>query len=124
MALNLALADWSLHLYRLPYEREVNWANAIESAGTLAILRLVSAGGAVGIAEGTINANRSGVSPRSLTAALEDFIVPRLHGLDLADADSVSRALASIPDNRQAKAMVETACLPIMPSRLPPKRAH
>ena len=97
----LKLADWSLYLYRLPYEREVKWANAIESAGTQALLRLVCAGVAVGIAEGTINANRSGVSPRSLTAALEDFIVPRLTGLDLADAGSVSRALGSIPDNRK-----------------------
>ncbi len=107
---NLKLADWSLYLYRLPYEREVKWANAVESAGTLALLRLVSDGGSVGIAEGTINENRSGVSPRSLAAALDGFIVPRLNGLDLADAESVSRALGSIPDNRQAKAMVETAC--------------
>lgn len=86
------------------------WANAIERSGLYALLRLESDEGASGIAEGTLKDTWSGVSPRSLAAALEDFLLPRLRAVDLADEKSVSAALAGIPENRLAKGMIESAC--------------
>lgn len=106
----MKLAGWSLHFYRLPYRREVVWANAVESSGLYALLKLESDDGATGIAEGTLKDTWSGVSPRSLAAVLEDILLPRLRTLDLADHKAVSAAFAGIPENRMAKGMVESAC--------------
>jgi L-alanine-DL-glutamate epimerase-like enolase superfamily enzyme len=103
------LERWSLHFYRLPYAREVVWANAREDAGLFALL-VLEAGGAKGIAEGTLKDTWSGVSPASLKAALEDFLLPRLQAADLADEQAVARAFAGIPENRLAKGMLESAC--------------
>jgi L-alanine-DL-glutamate epimerase-like enolase superfamily enzyme len=104
------LADWSLHFYSLPYDREVVWSNALERSGLFALLKLVSDSGATGIAEGTIKNTWSGVSPRSLHAALEDVLLPLLRGVDLGKPGAVSAALARIPENRLAKGMIENAC--------------
>lgn len=105
----MKLERWSLHFYRLPYAREVVWANARESSGLFALLKL-EAGGAAGIAEGTLKDTWSGVSPASLKASLEDFLIPRLRDVDLAEGHGVTGALAGIPDNRLAKGMIESAC--------------
>jgi L-Ala-D/L-Glu epimerase len=104
------LAHWSVACYRLPYDREVRWADTIEDAGVFALLRLESADGAVGIAEGTVKATWSGVSARSLAAALEDVLLPRLVSIDLDDPAAVAERLAAVPENRLARGMVETAC--------------
>jgi len=106
----MKLADWSLYFYRLPYEREVIWANARESSGLFALLKLVSDGGAAGIAEGTIKSTWSGVSPRSLAAALEDVVLPLMKNIDLENSAAVAAALARVPENRLAKALVDNAC--------------
>jgi L-alanine-DL-glutamate epimerase-like enolase superfamily enzyme len=105
----MRLERWSLHFYRLPYAREVVWANAREDSGLFALLKL-EAGGAIGIAEGTLKDTWSGVSPKSLAAALEDFLIPRLRQADLTDEKVVAQAFAGIPENRLAKGMIESAC--------------
>lgn len=105
----MKLERWSLHFYRLRYAREVVWANAREDSGLFALLR-IEANGATGIAEGTLKDTWSGVSPASLKATLEDFLMPRLQGLELTDEKVVARAFAGIPENRLAKGMIESAC--------------
>ena len=105
----MKLERWSLHVYRLPYAREVVWANAREDSGLFALL-VLEADGARGIAEGTLKDTWSGVSPKSLAAALQDFLIPRLRGVDLTDERAVSKAFAGIPENRLAKGMIESAC--------------
>ena len=105
----MKLERWSLHFYRLPYAREVVWANARETSGLFALL-VLEAGGAKGIAEGTLKDTWSGVSPTSLAAALEDFLLPRLKDRDLTDERIVAKAFAGIPENRLAKGMIESAC--------------
>ncbi|MGE0873713.1 MAG: mandelate racemase/muconate lactonizing enzyme family protein [Burkholderiales bacterium] len=106
----MKLERWSLSFYRLPYAREVRWANAIEREGLFALLELVADNGARGIAEGTIKASWQGVSPRSLAAALEDLVLPLVAPVDLADERAVAAALARLPENRLAKALVDNAC--------------
>jgi L-alanine-DL-glutamate epimerase-like enolase superfamily enzyme len=103
----MRLERWSLHFYRLPYAREVVWSNAVEDAGVFALLKLTSDQGLIGIAEGTVKATWSAVSPRSLAAALEDVLLPRVIGRDL---DEVPQAFAGIPENRLAKALIDNAC--------------
>src|SRR3954468_9342050 len=106
----MKLEDWSLHFYRLPYSREVVWANAREDAGLFALLKLVADDGATGIAEGTIKNTWSGVSPRSLDMALQDIVLPLVRNVDLGDDQAVLNALARVPENRLAKALVDNAC--------------
>ena len=91
----------------MPYAREVVWSNAVEDAGVFALLTLTSDDGHVGIAEGTVKATWSAVSPRSLAAALEDVLLPRVIGRDV---DDVPRAFAGVPENRLAKGLVDNAC--------------
>lgn len=105
----MKLERWSLHFYRLRYTREVVWANAREGAGLFALLK-IEANGATGIAEGTLKDTWSGVSPASLKAAFEDFLMPRLSAVELTDEKVVARAFAGIPENRLAKGMIESAC--------------
>lgn len=106
----MRLAGWRLAFYRLPYMREVVWSNAVERAGTFALLELSADNGARGIAEGTLKDTWSGVSPRSLAAALEDVVLPQVREVDLGDAPALGAALARVPENRLAKAMVDGAC--------------
>ena len=107
--MSVKLARWSLHFYTLPYRREIVWANAVESAGTFALLLLEGDNGKQGVAEGTLKATWSGVSPNSLKAAFEDFLMPRLGDVDISSPDAVAKALAGIPENKLAKGMIDSA---------------
>jgi L-alanine-DL-glutamate epimerase-like enolase superfamily enzyme len=106
----MKLAEWSLHFYRLPYVRDIQWVYAAESSGDYALLKIVADNGATGIAEGVIKPTRTGYSPRSLAVVLEDVVLPQLRHVDLADARAVSDALQKVPENRLAKAIVDNAC--------------
>ena len=105
----MKIVDWSLHFYELPYEREIVWANAVESSGLYALLTLTDESGAQGVAEGTIKATWSGVSPRSLKASLEDFLIPKVLGIECEGAAGVMKRLEGVPENRLAKAMIDNA---------------
>src|SRR5688572_3659229 len=106
----MKLGQWSLHFYRLPYVRDIQWVYAAENSGDYALLRIAADNGAVGVAEGVIKPTRTGYTPRSLSVALEDVVLPQLRHVDLADANAVEAALAKIPENRLAKALVDKAC--------------
>jgi L-Ala-D/L-Glu epimerase len=106
----LKLAEWSVHFYRLPYRRAVTWAYAAESESDYALLHLVADNGAVGVAEGVVKPTRTGYSPRSLTAALEDVLLPRLQGVELGSESDVHRAFAWVDGNLAGRALVENAC--------------
>lgn len=105
----MKLAAWSLHFYELPYVREVVWANAVESSGLYALLSLTDESGRQGVAEGTIKSTWSGVSPRSLKASLEDFLIPKILGVECDGAAGVVKRLEGVPENRLAKAMIDNA---------------
>lgn len=107
--MTVKLARWSLHFYALPYRREIVWANAVEKAGTFALLLLEGDNGKQGVAEGTIKSTWSGVSPKSLKAAFEDFLMPKLRDVDISSPPAVAKALAGIPENQLAKGMIDSA---------------
>ena len=106
----MKLADWSLAFYRLAYRRPVTWAYGAESSGDYALLRLVADSGATGIAEAVVKPSRTGYSPRSLAATLEDVLLPRLRGIDLADENAVSAAFQWLDGNLSGRALVDNAC--------------
>jgi len=99
-----------LHFYRLPYRRPVTWAYAAESSSDYALLKIVADNGAVGIAEGVIKATRTGYSPRSLAATMEDVLLPLLRKVDLADRAAVSKAFEWLDGNLAGRALIDNAC--------------
>lgn len=110
--MSVKLARWSLHFYALPYRREIVWANAVEKEGLFALLLLEGDNGKQGVAEGTIKSTWSGVSPNSLKAAFDDFLIPKLKDVDISSPPAVAKALAGIPENKLAKGMIDSAsCL-------------
>ena len=106
----MRLARWTVHFYRLPYRREVTWAYATENSSDYVLLRLIADDGVAGIVEGVVKPNRTGYSPRSLVAALEEVVLPQLQGVDLLDENAVAEALRKVPDNRHARGLVDNAC--------------
>ena len=96
-----------------PYERErsIKWSdNVPEHGGNYAMLTLETTGGLTGVSEATLKPIWTGASIRSITAALEDVLLPRLAGIDLADAAAVGAALAPVPENMPGKMLVGNAC--------------
>ena len=88
----------------------MTWAYAAESSSDYALLRLVADDGAVGIAEGVIKATRTGYSPRSLAATMEDVLLPLLRNVDLADGAAVSKAFEWLDGNLAGRALIDNAC--------------
>jgi L-alanine-DL-glutamate epimerase-like enolase superfamily enzyme len=88
----------------------VTWAYASESSSDYALLKLVADDGTVGVAEGVIKPTRTGYSPRSLAATIEDVMLPRLRQVDLADGAAVQRAFDWLDGHLSPRALVENAC--------------
>lgn len=106
----MRLARFSLHCYSLRYERPVRWSDIVEEAAPLVLLRLESDSGAVGVAEITAKPTWCGVTARSLVAAVEGVLLPRLKGVDLDDPAQVRGVLDQVPENQAAKTLVDNAC--------------
>ncbi len=105
----MRLARWSVRSYSLPYEREVRWSDVVESAADFLLLRLESDSGHAGVAEATIKPTWSGVSARTLEAALAELFVPLLQKIDIAEPAGVRERLEAIPENHAAKMLVDNA---------------
>lgn len=110
MTAPLRLDRAEIHCYALPYQRPVQWFDSVETEGLYVLLRLHGTHGESGVAEAPIRPSWSGVSVRSLVAALEDLLLPALQGLDLGDPDAVRSALDRFPENGLAKMLVDNAC--------------
>jgi L-alanine-DL-glutamate epimerase-like enolase superfamily enzyme len=106
----MRIAEWSLHFYRLPYSRPVQWFNSVEDGAVFVLLRIVGSDGSLGVAEAPLKPTWSGVSPRSIAAVLEDLLLPAVQEVDIADASAVSQKLARFPENYLAKMLVDNAC--------------
>jgi L-alanine-DL-glutamate epimerase-like enolase superfamily enzyme len=106
----MRIAEWSLHFYRLPYSRPVQWFNSVEDGAIFMLVRIVGSDGSVGVAEAPLKPTWSGVSPRSIAAVLEDLLLPAVRDVDVADAAAVSKQLARFPENYLAKMLVDNAC--------------
>ena len=106
----MRLAHYSLHVYRLPYERPVRWSDIVEETAQFLLLKLVSDTGHTGVAEMTIKPTWTGASLRSLAASIEDVFVPLLEKQqDLSDPALVRCQLDGIPENHAAKALIDNA---------------
>jgi L-alanine-DL-glutamate epimerase-like enolase superfamily enzyme len=106
----MRLAEYSLHCYRLRYERPVRWSDIVEEAAPFVLLRLQGDTGAVGVGEITVKPTWCGVTARSLIAAVEDVLMPLIASIDLGDPAKVRAVLDRIPENQAAKTLIDNAC--------------
>lgn len=97
-----------LHPVRIPLGRTVAWASSSETAADYMILEL-RAGGARGVAEGTVKLTFAGETLKTLACTFEDIFAPRLVGADASDAAAVAKALAGVREHRLAQAMIDAA---------------
>src|SRR5438552_11437091 len=104
------LANWDTHPIHLPYSRHIQWASSEEDGADYLLLRLVADDGTVGVAEALTKTSWQGLTPGALAAALEERVIPLLSQMDLLDENAVNGVLDQLADQRQARAMVETAC--------------
>jgi L-alanine-DL-glutamate epimerase-like enolase superfamily enzyme len=106
----MRLAKYSLHPYRLRYERPVRWSDIVEEAAPFVLLRLQGDTGAVGVAEITVKPTWCGVTARSLITTIEEMFLPLLATVDLDDPAKVRAVLDRIPENQAAKTLIDNAC--------------
>ena len=106
----MRLAEYSLHSYRLRYERPVRWSDIVEEAAPFVLLRLQSDSGAVGVAEITVKPTWCGVTARSLIAAIEEIFLPLTANMDLDEPAVVRAVLERVPENQAAKTLIDNAC--------------
>ena len=92
----MRIGESSIHCYTLPYSRPVHWFNSAEDGGTFVLLRIVSEDGFQGVAEAPIKPTWSGVSPRSIAAAIEDLFIPELRKIDVMNPAEVAGVLAPL----------------------------
>src|SRR5262245_3186803 len=105
----MRLAEYSLHCYRLRYERPVRWSDIVEEAAPFVLLRLQSDTGAVGVAEITVKPTWCGVTARSLIVTIEEVFLPLLVAVDLDDQAKVRAIVGRIPENQGAKTLIDDA---------------
>ncbi len=106
----MRLAEYSLHCYRLRYDRPVQWSDVLEEAAPFVLLCLKSDSGAVGVAEITVKPTWCGVTARSLTTTIEEVFLPLVRTVDLDDPAKVRATLEGIPENQAAKTLIDNAC--------------
>lgn len=106
----MRLAEWSTHPIHLGYPQSIQWASTREDGADYLLLRLVGDDGTIGLAEGVAKTAWHGVTLRSLAVTLEELFIPLISGIDLLDENTVSQALARVPEQRLARSMIETAC--------------
>lgn len=106
----MRLARSQIVVYKLPYPRPVRWKDSVEDGGLFMLLRLFSDEGFEGVAEGPIKPTWTGTTPRVLSAALDDLLLPALEKVDLADSEAVRAQLERFPENTLAKGLIDNAC--------------
>ena len=106
----MRLARFATTVYELPYPRPVRWKDTVEAGGLFMLLRLFTADGLEGVAEGPIKPTWTGATARSLAATLEDLLLPALAEVDLADPAAVRSTLDRFPENTLAKGLLDNAC--------------
>ncbi|MCK9510181.1 MAG: hypothetical protein M0R28_02990 [Pigmentiphaga sp.] len=98
-----------LYTYRLPYHKPVRWSDIVENEAEFVALAITLDSGHTGWAEITVKPTWNGATVRLLQAGLEEILIPRLHHLEFSTPGEIHAALASIPENQAAKALLDNA---------------
>ncbi len=102
------IARVELFPVRIPYPRPMQWASLAEDAAQFMVLRLTTASGITGVAEGTVKTTWTGSTLRTLAVVFEELFEGPLMGLDIDD-DKAMRQLWLPRGHDLAKAMIDVA---------------
>ena len=86
------IARVELFPVRIPYPRPMQWASLAEDAAQFMVLRLTTASGITGVAEGTVKTTWTGSTLRTLAVVFEELFEGPLMVLDIDD-DKAMRQL-------------------------------
>ena len=106
----LKLARHTFYPLHVPYVRPIRWAGHIESGVDVLLLVIETDQGLKGIGETPIRLNWHAATLMSLMVVIEEVFLPRMQGLDLADAGAIQVFLGSIKEHPLAKSVIDTAC--------------
>ncbi len=94
--------------FRLPMAGALSWGKA-SRLDTLehVLVRLVTDGGQVGLAEATPRPTIYGETPESIQTIIQKHLAPKLVGWDIADFEGINRQMAVIANNHTAKGAID-----------------
>ena len=108
--MTLVLDRWECHPLHLRYHRPMRWASMEETGADFLLLVLHTKDGHRGVAEAAVRLAWTGFTMSTLISVLEQVVLPRLRGLDMADREATEQALARIPEQSLAKSVADGAC--------------
>jgi L-alanine-DL-glutamate epimerase-like enolase superfamily enzyme len=108
--MTLTLDRWECHPLHLRYHRPMRWASMEESGADFLLLVLHTAEGQRGVAEAAVRLAWTGFTMGALVTVLDDVVLSRLKGLDIANKEATDRALSRIPEHSLAKSVADAAC--------------
>lgn len=108
--MTLALDRWEFHPLHLRYHRPMRWASMEESGADFLLLVLHTEDDHCGVAEAAVRLAWTGFTMPALISVLEQVVLPRLKGIDIADREATDRALSRIPEHSLAKSVADGAC--------------
>jgi len=105
----MRLVGHTVYRYRLPYARAVKWSDIVEDGADFLLLRLTADTGDEGVAETVLKPTWNGASAGTITAALDDVLLPCLQDQDVSDPAVVAARLAMIPGQQAACTLLDNA---------------
>lgn len=98
------------HRFRLPMQGSLTWGStghmhAVEHV----LVRVVTDTGHVGLAEAPPRPTIYGETPQSIITIIQEYLAPRLMGVDIADRATITNHLEAIAHNNAAKAALDIA---------------
>lgn len=105
----MRIVDHTIYRYRLPYARAVKWSDIVEDGADFLLLRLTADTGNEGVAETVLKPTWNGASASTITAALEDVLLPWLKDQDVSDPAEVAARLGMIPGQQAACTLLDNA---------------
>jgi L-alanine-DL-glutamate epimerase-like enolase superfamily enzyme len=94
--------------FRLPMASPLNWGQAGHlDALEHVLVRLITDTGQVGLAEAPPRPSIYGETPESVQTIIQNYLAPKLLGLDIEDFESIKRQMATIANNPTAKGAID-----------------
>jgi L-alanine-DL-glutamate epimerase-like enolase superfamily enzyme len=106
----LIIESWDIHPLHLRYHRPLRWASMEEDGADFLLLALHTKDGHTGVAEVSVRVQWAGVNLAALIVVLTEVFLPRLKGVDVSDVPATDGAIAGVPEQSLAKAVLDAAC--------------
>ena len=104
-----AIESIETYCLELPYRKAVQFRSVREASGAYIILRIVTKGGAEGIAESVARPAHSGEDPKLLAYAVQTFFAPLLEGMDPFAHNDILEKIYKVKGARTVHSLIDIA---------------